>query len=57
VTGGFAHERYKYSDIGYTGTAYIVGNTSPGSIAYSTGQFAFQPYRANIYYVVGTFRF
>jgi MtrB/PioB family decaheme-associated outer membrane protein len=57
VTGGFAHERYKYSDIGYTGTTYIVGNFSPGSIAYSTGQYAFQPYRANIYYVVGTFRF
>ena len=57
MTAGFAHERYKYSDIGYTGTTYIVGNFSPASIAYTTGQYAFQPYRVNLYYLVATFRF
>jgi hypothetical protein len=63
ITAGYAHERYKYSDIGYTGTTYTVGTASTSCVpvtvctAYTTGQYAFQPYRANIYYVVGSFRF
>jgi MtrB/PioB family decaheme-associated outer membrane protein len=63
VTAGFAHERYKYSDIGYTGTAYTVGTASTSCVpltvctAYTTGQYAFQPYRVNVYYLIGTFRF
>ena len=55
VTGGYAYERYKYSDIGYDGTTYVAGTGT--SASYTTGQFAFQPYSANIFYVVGTYKF
>jgi hypothetical protein len=57
MTAGYAYERYKYSDIGYTGTVYVAGASSPTSVAYTTGQYAFQPYRVNLFYLVGTFRF
>jgi hypothetical protein len=55
LTGGYAYERYKYSDIGYDGMRYTHG--AGGSASYYTGQYAFQPYQADIYYVYGTYKF
>jgi hypothetical protein len=56
VTGGYAFERYKYSDIGYDDTRYFVPpSTTSGS--YVTGQYSFQPYTANIFYVLATYKF
>jgi len=54
-TGGYAYEKYRYSDIGYDNTLYVTGTTtSAGSV---TGQFSFQPYTANIFYVVAKYKF
>jgi MtrB/PioB family decaheme-associated outer membrane protein len=57
-TGGYAYERYRYSDIGYDNTRYVatVGVTAP-SLAYTTGQFAFQPYSVNIVYGLAKYKF
>ena len=56
VTGGYAYERYKYSDIGYDGTRYVVPPLTT-SASYVTGQYSFQPYRANIFFLLGTYKF
>lgn len=59
-TGGYSYERYRYSDIGYDNTKYIVGTattTSGNSNAYTTGQFAFQNYSANILFGIVKFKF
>jgi MtrB/PioB family decaheme-associated outer membrane protein len=54
-TGGYAYEKYRYSDIGYDNTQYVTAtNTSAG---YVTGQFSFQPYTANIFYAVAKYKF
>jgi MtrB/PioB family decaheme-associated outer membrane protein len=55
-TGGYAWERYKYSDVGYDGFTYTIppNNTSA---SYFTGENAFQPYTANIFYIVGQYKF
>lgn len=64
LTGGYAYERYRYSDIGYDNTRYIVpaaaSTTCPGGTpcySYTTGQYAFQPYSANIVYGMAKLRF
>jgi MtrB/PioB family decaheme-associated outer membrane protein len=56
VTGGYAYEKYRYSDIGYDNTRYFVPPLSTSG-SYTTGQFAFQPYTANIFYVLATYKF
>ena len=60
LTAGYAYEKYRYSDIGYDNTKYVVG-TSNATInngnSYTTGQFAFQPYSANIVYASAKFKF
>jgi MtrB/PioB family decaheme-associated outer membrane protein len=57
-TGGYAWERYKYSDVGYDNFTYIVPVTPVNaSTSYFTGEGAFQPYTANIFYVVGQYKF
>ena len=62
-TGGYAFEKYRYSDIGYDGFGYIARVLVAGvptvttSAGYMTGQFAFQPYTANIFYVLATYKF
>ena len=59
-TGGYAFEKYRYSDIGYDGTQYIALATAGAlttSAAYTTGQYAFQPYTANIFYLIATYKF
>ena len=54
-TAGYSFERYRYSDIGYDNTKYV---TSAANTAGSTtGQFAFQPYTANIVYGTARYRF
>jgi hypothetical protein len=55
LTGGYAYEKYKYSDIGYDGFRYVAG--AGASASYMTGQYAFQPYTANIFYAMGTYKF
>ena len=55
MTGGYAYERYKFSDIGYDGLRYFVGAGATAS--YMTGQYAFQPYKADIFYLIGTYKF
>ncbi len=47
-TGGYAYERYRYSDIGYDNTAYVTTTNNQAGLV--TGQFSFQPYSANIVY-------
>lgn len=60
-TGGYAFEKYRYSDIGYDGFGYTAANSAttpdPAQTAYMTGQFAFQPYTASIFYVISTYKF
>ena len=55
LSAGYSFERYRYSDIGYDSTAYV---TSAANTAGSTtGQYAFQPYTANIWYGTAKYRF
>jgi hypothetical protein len=60
VTGGYAYQRYEYSDIGTDGNRYVSpyppAAASP-TTSYVTGQYGYQPYTANIYYVLGTYKF
>ena len=56
-TGGYAYEKYRYSDIGYDNTRYVVTAVPATQNAYVTGQFSFQPYTANIFYAVAKYKF
>lgn len=56
-TGGYAYEKYRYSDIGYDNTLYVAAAAAATQNAYVTGQFSFQPYTANIIYAVAKYRF
>ncbi len=56
LTAGYAYERYRFSDIGFDNTRYVVPG-SGGQEAYTTGQFAFQPYSANVVYGVAKYKF
>ncbi|OGA51980.1 MAG: hypothetical protein A3F74_23515 [Betaproteobacteria bacterium RIFCSPLOWO2_12_FULL_62_58] len=59
-TGGYAYERYRFSDIGYDGFTYVVPNAvvpNPAANSYLSGQSAFQNYTANIFYVLATYKF
>jgi MtrB/PioB family decaheme-associated outer membrane protein len=54
-SGGYSHEKYRYSDIGYDNTLYVAGaGTSAGVV---TGQFSFQPYTADLVYAVAKYKF
>jgi MtrB/PioB family decaheme-associated outer membrane protein len=54
-TGGYAYEKYAFNDVGYEGLSYVAGTGT--SASYVTGQFAFQPYSANIVYAIAKYRF
>ena len=54
-TAGYSYESYRYSDIGYDNTRYVAGTGT--SASYTTGQFAFQPYSANIVYGIAKYKF
>ena len=55
-TGGYAWERYKYSDLGYDGFTYTLPPATTAA-SYFTGEGAFQPYTANIFYLVAQYKF
>lgn len=54
-SGGYAHEKYQYSDIGYDNTLYVAGAGATAGVV--TGQFSFQPYKADIVYAVAKYKF
>jgi len=59
-TLGYAYEKYQYSDARFNGYQYTIpfpGVTTNTSQSYLNGYNAFIPYKANIYYLVGTYRF
>lgn len=53
--GGYAYEKYSYSDIGYDNTRYVTSATATAGLV--TGQFSFQPYKANIVYATAKYKF
>jgi MtrB/PioB family decaheme-associated outer membrane protein len=55
-TTGYSYERYHYDDIGYDDTRYVVPPLTT-SASYTTGQFAFQDYKAHIFFAVARYRF
>jgi MtrB/PioB family decaheme-associated outer membrane protein len=60
VTAGYSYEKYSYSDIRFNGYQYTIpfpGVTTNTSQSYLNGYNAFTPYKANIYYLVGTYHF
>jgi len=59
-TLGYAYEKYTYSDDQYNGFQYTIpfpGNTTTTSQSYFNGFSAFTNYKANIVYLLGTYRF
>ena len=57
LTGGYAYEKYKYDDIGYSGTRYVAPDSNAVEVSPVTGQFSFQPYKANIVYGMAKYNF
>jgi hypothetical protein len=60
VTGGYAYERYSYSDDqfnGYTNTIPFPGVTDKTNQSYLNGWNANTPYNANIFYLTATYAF
>jgi hypothetical protein len=56
LTGGYAFERYRYSDIGFDGFSYMVSPATTQA-SYLTGAGALQNYTAQMLYMIGTFKF
>lgn len=65
-TGGYAFERYRYSDIGFDCPAspttpaacpYVAPAAAVATTSYLTGQSAFQNHTVNIFYVIATYKF
>jgi MtrB/PioB family decaheme-associated outer membrane protein len=54
-TGGYAYERFRFSDIAYDGYQYTIG--AGASTSYLSGAFANPNYTAQIVYVAGTYKF
>ena len=60
VTGGYAYEKYEYSDDQYNGYQYTIpfpGVSNNTSQSYLNGFNAFTNYKANIFYALATYRF
>jgi len=59
VTAGYAYQKYDYSDDQFNGYAYtgVPPTAAANQQSYLNGWNAFQSYDANIFYVLGTFRF
>lgn len=55
ITGGYAYERLKFSDIAFDNYAYNVGTGT--STSYLSGAYANPNYNATIVYLTGTYRF
>jgi MtrB/PioB family decaheme-associated outer membrane protein len=59
-TGGYAYNRYRYSDIAYNGYQYTIpypGVTTSTSQSYLNGYRAFVNSDANIFYILATYKF
>jgi MtrB/PioB family decaheme-associated outer membrane protein len=59
LTGGYAYERFRFSDIAIDGYQYTIspGGTGITSTAYLSGAYAKPNYNASIIYVTGTYKF
>ena len=60
MTAGYSYEKYSYSDARFNGYQYTIpfpGVTNNTSQSYLNGYNAFTPYKANIYYLIGTYHF
>lgn len=57
LTGGYSYEQYRYDDIGYNDTMYIIPNANTARYSYFTGQFSFQDYSANLFYLIAKYKF
>lgn len=60
ITAGYAYQKYDYNDdqfSGYVNTIPFPGVTTNTSQSYLNGWNAFQSYNANIFYLLGTFRY
>ncbi len=60
ITGGYAYQKYDYNDDqinGYTNTIPFPGVTVSTSQSYLSGWNAYQSYNANIFYLLGTYKF
>jgi len=55
LTGGYAYEWFKFSDIALDGYQYTIGTGT--STSYLSGAYAFPNYTMNLVYVAATFRF
>jgi MtrB/PioB family decaheme-associated outer membrane protein len=56
LTGGYAYEKYEYKDSQYDGYRYTIPGSSNQN-TYLDGAYAFQPYKANIFYGMATYHF
>lgn len=54
-TGGYAYEKYRFSDIAYDGYAYTIGTGTGAS--YLSGANAFPEYTVNTLYLIGSYKF
>jgi MtrB/PioB family decaheme-associated outer membrane protein len=57
LTAGYAYEKYRYSDIAYDDTRYVVGALTSTTSSIVTGQFSFQNYEANILFASAKYKF
>lgn len=55
LIGGYAYQKYDYSDAQYDGYTYTIGTGTAAS--YLNGVGAFPQYNANIFYLIGKYRF
>ena len=55
VTAGWAHERYRFSDIALDGYQYTIGTGTGAS--YLSGAYAFPNYTLNVFYIAATYKF
>ena len=57
LTGGYAYERWEYSDSQTDGYRYVVTNSNAAQNSYLNGVGAFTPYKTNIIYGMASYRF
>jgi MtrB/PioB family decaheme-associated outer membrane protein len=60
LTAGYAYEKYEYNDDQFDGYQYTIpfpGVSNNASQSYLNGFNAFTDYKANIFYLLGTYRF
>jgi MtrB/PioB family decaheme-associated outer membrane protein len=56
LTGGYAYEKYEYSDTQFDGYRYTISGSSNQN-SYLNGVYARPQYRANIFYAIVSYRF